>query len=322
MRVLTFATVLAASLVVATAGANLTGGPTSADGNPFVGRWNLTGLGDAADRIYWLEIKEDGGKLSGLFLNRGGSPLPVQTIKIENGELIFQPAGRPDRPAPEFRAKLEGDKLVGTIAGGDRPVQWVGVRPATWTPANANGRHTFAAPVELFDGKTLDGWEGQRKGQPLGWSVADGAMTNEEKANNLVSKERFKDFKIRAEYKLAPASNSGIYLRGRYELQVLDDHGKPPEEHGHMAIYAWTRPAVNASLPPGEWQTMEATIVANRVSVTLNGQKVHDNAEIQAITGGALDARETEPGPIMLQGDHGKVWFRKVTVTPIRNIGS
>jgi hypothetical protein len=319
MRVLTcFATVLAASFVVLIAEATLKIAPARADGNPFVGRWNLSGTGDAADRIYWLEIKEDGGKLSGMFLNRGGSPMPVQTIRIENGELIFQPAGRPDRPAPEFRAKLDGDKLVGTIVGGDRPVQWVGVRPAKWAPTNANGRHTFAAPVELFDGKTLDGWIGQRRNQPLGWSVVDGVMTNEEKANNLVSTERFKDFKIRAEYKLAPGSNSGIYLRGRYELQVLDDHGKPPEEHGHMAIYAWTRPAVNASLPAGEWQTMEATIVRNRVSVTLNGKTVHDNAEIQAITGGALDADELAPGPIMVQGDHAKVWFRELTVTPIQ----
>jgi hypothetical protein len=320
MRVLTcVTTMLAASLVVT---ASIRVHPWAADGNPFLGRWNLSGTGDASDRIYWLEVKEDGGKLSGMFLNRGGSPARLPTIRIENGELIFQPAGRPDRPAPAFRARVEGDRLVGTTTGGDRPVQWIGVRPPKWPAANANGRHEFAAPIELFDGKSLDGWEGQRKGQPLGWSVVDGVMTNEEKANNLVSKERFKDFRIRAEYKLAPTSNSGIYLRGRYELQVLDDHGKPPEEHGHMAIYAWTRPAVNASLPPDEWQTMEATIVANRVTVTLNGKTVHDNAEIQAITGGALDARETDPGPIMLQGDHGKVWFRKVTVTPIRNVGT
>jgi hypothetical protein len=84
-----------------------------------------------------------------------------------------------------------------------------------------------------------------------------------------------------------------------------------------MAIYAWVKPLVNASKSGGEWQAMEATIVGNRVTVTLNGQKVHDNAQIQAITGGALDANETEPGPIMLQGDHGKVWYRKVVVTPI-----
>jgi hypothetical protein len=84
-----------------------------------------------------------------------------------------------------------------------------------------------------------------------------------------------------------------------------------------MAVYAWVAPKVNASKAPGEWQSVKATIVGNRVTVVLNGQTVHDNTEIQAITGGALDANETEPGPIMLQGDHGKVWFRKIVVTPI-----
>jgi hypothetical protein len=143
-------------------------------------------------------------------------------------------------------------------------------------------------------------------------------MSNEAKANNLISKDTFKDFRIDAEYKLEKDSNSGIYLRGRYELQVLDDFGQPVESHGHMSLYAWSAPRVNASRPAGEWQVMQATIVGNRVSVILNGQRVHDNATIQAITGGALDADETAPGPIMIQGDHGKVSFRKLVVTPIR----
>jgi hypothetical protein len=133
-----------------------------------------------------------------------------------------------------------------------------------------------------------------------------------------LSKQKFKDFRIQVEYKVAQGSNSGIYLRGRYELQVLDDYGKPTESHGHMAIYAWTPPLVNASKPAGEWQSLDAVLVGNRLTATLNGQKVHDNAEIQAITGGALDADELAPGPILLQGDHAKVWFRKVVVTPIQ----
>src|SRR5687767_9252295 len=136
----------------------------------------------------------------------------------------------------------------------------------------------------------------------MNWSLEDGAMTNGEKSNNLISKQSFKDFKLNAEYKLGPESNSGIYLRGRYELQVLDDFGKPLDNHGHMAIYGWTAPRVNASKPTGEWQTMEAVLVGNRLSVTLNGQKVHDNAQVQAITGGALDADEAAPGPLMIQG--------------------
>ena len=98
---------------------------------------------------------------------------------------------------------------------------------------------------------------------------------------------------------------------------MLDDYGTPPANRGHMSIYGWTAPLVNASKPAGEWQTVDIVIVGNRVTATLNGQKVHDNAEIQAITGGALDADEMAPGPILIQGDHTKVWFKKITVTPI-----
>jgi hypothetical protein len=137
-------------------------------------------------------------------------------------------------------------------------------------------------------------------------------MINEAGANNLVSRQKFNNFKIHCEYKLEEKSNSGIYLRGRYELQVLDDFGKPPESHGHMAIYSRVAPAVNASKAAGEWQEMEATIVGNRVTVTLNGKTVHDNVELSGITAAPRQQR-AEPGPIMLQGDHGKVWFRKVT---------
>ncbi len=286
-----------------------------ADNSGFLGRWNLTGTGDAAGNVYWLEVKEEGGKLSGMFLNRGGSPVALPEIKVENNELIFRVAGAQGKPGPEHRAKLEGGRLTGTTTTPQgATVQWVGDRPPTWKASNASGNQPLGKPVDL---STLDAWDVQHKGRPMGWSMADGAMTNEDKANNLVSKQRFKDFQIEAEYKLEPKSNSGIYLRGRYELQVLDDAGKPPESHGHMAVYAWTAPKVNASKPAGEWQSMKATLVGNRVTVVLNGQTVHDNVAIQAITGGALDANETEPGPIMLQGDHGKVWLRKVVVTPI-----
>ena len=147
-------------------------------------------------------------------------------------------------------------------------------------------------------------------------------MTNEPKGNNLVSKEKFTDFRLDAEYKVSPKGNSGIYLRGRYEMQVLDDAGRTDDrEHGHMSIYSAKAPLVNASKAADEWQTVQITVVGNCVSATLNGQKIHDNSKIARITGGALDAKETEPGPIMIQGDHEKVWYRKVVVTPIAGNG-
>ncbi len=293
-----------------------------ADQKAFLGRWNLTGTAPESTGVYWLEIKEEGGQLSGMFLNRGGSPVKLASVAVEGDELVFTTAAPEGRKGQTFRVRSKGDRLEGSTTAGDRTIALAGVRPPKWPAANANGAHSYGKPVELFDGRSLDTWNLQMPNRPSGWSIVDGAMTNEAKANNLVSKQTFKDFKINAEYRIEPGSNSGIYLRGRYELQVLDDYGKAPESLGHMAIYAWEAPRVNASKPATEWQVMEAVIVGNKVTVTLNGQKVHDNATIQAVTGGALDANETEPGPIMLQGDHGKVWYRKVTVTPIVKAGT
>lgn len=289
--------------------------------SPFAGRWNLTGIGADADHIYWLEIKDDAGKLSGMFLNRGGSPVPLFVAKVENGELIFQ-TGSAARPGPEFRARLKADgKLAGSGVEGARKVMWEGAHPPVWPAANANGTHTYGSPVVLFDGTSLDAWGVQDPTKPMNWSIVDGSMTNGDHANNLVSKMKFRDFKVHAEYRLVEDSNSGIYLRGRYELQVMMDFGKPPESHGHMSIYSWVAPLVNATKPVGEWQVADAVIVGNKVTAVLNGQTVQNNTTIQAITGGALDADETAPGPLMIQGDHSKVWYRKVTVTPITKAG-
>jgi hypothetical protein len=247
--------------------------------------------------------------------------LPLEEIKIEGDELVFSPpSSRPGAPKQVHRAKVEEKRLLGMMTAGEQQVAWIGVRAPEWGDYNANKKYRMGSPVVLFDGKTIENmWDVQRKDQPSGWTVIDGVMTNESKANNLVTRHRFDDFKIQCEYRIEEHSNSGIYLRGRYELQVLDDAGKPPDIHGHMALYSRVKPSVNAGLPAGQWQTMEAIIVGNRLTVILNGKKVHDNIVIDGVTGGALDCNEREPGPIMIQGDHGKVSFRKVVVTPILN---
>ena len=305
--------------------------PQQADVKPFLGKWNMTGTGADSAVVYWLEVSQEGGALKGRFLNRFSSPYDLPTIKVENGELVFANASREGQPPPPtWKAKVVDGKLVGTTTTARRDqtqppqvINWVGVRPPTWPPANANGKHTYGKPVALFDGTNMNAWGVQNKDRPVNWSVADGAMTSAEKGgNNLVSNETFKDFKIEAEYAIAAGSNGGIYLRGRYEMQLLEDAGQPVNPQSHMAIYGRTPPSTNASRKALEWQTMEAVIVGNRVTVTLNGQKVQDNSVIDGITGGALDAREDQPGPIMLQGDHGKVMFKKVVVTPITKAGS
>jgi hypothetical protein len=289
--------------------------PARAQNNPFVGDWNITGDPPNTANIYWLQVKDDGGTLSALFLNRGGSPVPAKDVKITNGELTFTLSGNDPKAVVSLREA--GGKLTGTV--GAQAVKVTGERPAKWGACDANAPHTFGKPVALFDGTSIAAWDVQNKAKPIMWSIEQGAMTNEPHGNNLVSKEKFKDFRVDAEYKLSPKGNSGIYLRGRYEMQVLDDAGADSSDavHGHMAIYARKAPDKNVSKPAGEWQTAQITIVGNCVTAVLNGTTVQNNAKITGITGGAIDAKETEPGPIVIQGDHEKVWFRKVIVTPI-----
>ena len=309
MRVGPFITLLGAIAILVCA-------PLDAQRNPFLGAWNITGDPPREHFVYWLEVNDAGGKPAAVFLNRGGSPVPVENLQLSHDELSFTLPVRSGQP-PRVSLRSTGAKLTGVVVTGDMKVAVTGLRPPTWGSCDANAAHRFGKPVALFDGRTLDAWDLQHKDRPSGWSVQDGVMGNVPKANNLVSKQRFDDFRIDAEYKLSPKGNSGLYLRGRYELQILDDAGTQPERHGHMSIYARKSPDVNASKPAGEWQTAQITLVGNCVTAVLNGKTVQNNARIHGITGGALDAKETEPGPFMIQGDHEQVWFRKVVVTPI-----
>lgn len=304
----------------------------TAQTNPFLGKWDITGEGRFSNHVYWLEVREENGKLAGTFLNRRGSVLPLPEIAIVDGELIFSIGARPNQPKPVHRARVEDGRLLGRLITGDPEsgeIPWIGLRPPQWAQGaqaqsaehNANDRkNRFGTPVQLFNGENLQNWLLQDPEKPSGWVVVDGAMTNEAKANNLISRHQFENFKLVAEYKIEPKSNSGIFLRGRYEVQVVDDFGQEPSNLGHAALYSRVKPTANASLAPGEWQLLEAIIVGNRLTVTLNRKRVHDNIVIDGITGGALDSREGAPGPIMIQGDHGKVTFRRIVVTPIINL--
>ena len=300
---------------------------------PFIGKWDITGEGRYQDHVYWLEVREENGKLTGTFLNRRGSVLPLAEISVSAGsdggesELVFSvisAATRPGQPGPLHRARVEEGRLLGRLLTGDQEsteIPWIGLRPPQWGDHNASDkRHRLGTPVQLFNGENLANWLLQDRERPSGWTIVDGAMTNEAKANNLISKHQFENFRLLAEYKIEPGSNSGIFLRGRYEIQIVDDFGREASPLGHAALYSRVKPTANASLPPGEWQSLEAIIVGNRLTVTLNGRRIHDNILIDGITGGALDSREGSPGPIMIQGDHGKVTFRRITVTPILNI--
>jgi hypothetical protein len=286
----------------------------------FLGRWDVTAKGSRAarSRFCWLELTRDEGVLKGRFNPGGGAVFNLPKVTLEKGELQFQyPGGNtPNQTQQIWRAAVKNARLEGTATVDGETLSWSGVRGPIW-PSTLPKRKP-GKPIDLFNGKDVSGWLGQDPGHPLGWSVKDGILMNEGKgANNIYSTQKFNDFQLEVEFNVDPESNSGVYLRGRYEIQVLDGFGRPLDIHSQGALYGFIVPAVNADKRAGEWQTYEITLIANRVTVILNGTKIIDNGEVPGITGGALDANEKGPGPIMLQGDHGKVQFRKVRLTPL-----
>jgi hypothetical protein len=173
--------------------------------------------------------------------------------------------------------------------------------------------------VPLFNGKDLTGWKLRNPNGKNFWVVEDGILKNKvppgEHGTDLISEKKFKNFIVKYEYMVPDGSNSGFYLRGRYEIQILGDYKSGKTSKGsNGAIYAFKAPDVFASKPGNEWQTVEATLIGNKVTVILNGKKIHDNVEIPGPTGGELDRNVNEPGPIMLQGDHGVVAFRNIKI--------
>jgi hypothetical protein len=293
--------------------------------SPIIGRWDLTVQGADAPYTSWLEVTDAGGKLQGRFVGRFGSARPIKQIEFNDGKLKFSLPPQYENMKVDlvFEGKLVGAKFEGSTNGEDgATLKWSGAR----APAlNTKAEPKWGAPVQLFNGKDLTGWKLRSEKGKGCWSVEDGEMTNSQGCVDIITEQNFHDFKLSLEFKLADPqanggrpSNSGVYLRGRYETQIEDNYGKEPESHGMGGLYGFLTPKVNASKKAGEWQKYEITLIGRRLTVTLNGQTVIDKEEIPGITGGALDSAEEKPGPIMLQGDHGKIWFRNIVLTPAK----
>ncbi|MGV3614934.1 MAG: 3-keto-disaccharide hydrolase [Fimbriimonas sp.] len=275
------------------------------------GRWDLmVGAGDEAFPS-WVEI----GQGQGSFVGRVGSARPLAQVDVDGNRVTFslpkQYEGRETHLA--FTGELKDGKLVGTTTLDDGTESvWSGDR----APELANREPSYGDPVNLIEGD-LSNWHPRSPEWESHWKVEDGALVNTGVGSDLVSNAKFTDFRLEAEYSYPAGSNSGIYLRGRYEFQILDDYEGGKNGVGNSAaIYGFLAPSRNAVKPPTEWNTVEITLIGRFVTVVLNGETVIDGGEIPGITGGALDSKEGEPGPIFLQGDHGPVTFRKLTITP------
>jgi hypothetical protein len=216
-----------------------------------------------------------------------------------------------------FEGKLAGETLVGTTTGPDRtPWQWTGERAPDLKRKSAP---EWGKPTPLFNSRDLSGWRTSDPSATATWKVENGTLVSPGHGPELITDTKFEDFKLHIEFNCAPKSNSGVYLRGRYEVQIEDD----PEPEGSSmrtgGVYGFLAPSPEQPRKPGTWQSYDITLVGRVVTIVQNGQTIIDKQEIPGITGGALDSHEALPAPIYLQGSEaGHVAFRNITITPSR----
>jgi len=280
-----------------------------------VGRWDITIRTPTGNLPSWLEIRRSGSQtLVGQFVGVVGSARPISRVKVSGGELRFSIPPQWEHGANDlsFRGHVQGDKLTGSMTFPDgKRFGWTASRaPSLQRPTNP----AWAEPIRLFNGTDLTGW---RALGPSRWGVENGVLRNAAAGSNLVTERRFTDFKLHVELRFPEGSNSGVYLRGRYEVQIADSLGEPASDR-LGAVYGFLAPSEEAAKGPDEWQSLDVTLVGRRITVVANGKTVICDREIPGITGGALDSDEGAPGPLLLQGDHGTVEFRNITLTPAR----
>ena len=286
------------------------------DSKSFEGRWNLTLSYDGKEVPSWLEVSHSGlSTLVGRFVFLNGSARPISEINFKDGKFSFAiPPQWETGNLLEFEGTLEGGALKGTLLYTDgKTYDWVGKR----SPKLAyNANPVWGDSKALFNGKDLEGWHAMGENQ---WVVKDGILTSEKAGANLVSDEKFNDFKLHLEFRYPEGSNSGVYLRGRYELQIADNFGLEPSSIYFGGIYGFLTPNEMAAKQAGEWQEYDITLIGRRITIVANGKEIITNQNIPGMTGGALDNNEAEAGPILIQGDHGPVEFRSVILTPVTN---
>jgi hypothetical protein len=299
--------------------------------SPLIGKWDLTitmeqdqlenlgmfrhGLMASDGFPGWLQVKLSGfSTLVGYYVGYEGSARPIAEVHYNADKDTYHftiPPQWMDIDDIYFEFTLKGDKLSGYKMLDGNKLKFTGVRAPS---LKREAPPVWGNPINLLT-DNMDRWIIPENNK---FVMKDGVMVNGEKGGNLISNQKFDDFKLSIEFRYPAGSNSGIYLRGRYELQIEDSKGRA--DHVSIGgIYGFIAPAVNAAKGPGEWQSYEITLVGRHVTVVHNGIEVVSNRPIPGITGGSLDSNEGEPGPIMIQGDHGPIEFSKFVVTPSVN---
>jgi hypothetical protein len=323
----------------------LTGSLLAADADsPFIGRWALTIPGGQAG---WLGVTQEKGYLDASLLWGGGSVLPVaSTFLDDDGDTLYvvriTEVKRKDASGKVVRTqqfpetlfcKVSGDDLSLTLfqphqnGRGFNKEEFSGKRIPPVPPAPDLASVQFGNPIKLFNGQNLEGWRLTDPHAVNGWSVENGVLVNRpvqeegkphKSYGNLRTDREFEDFNLTLETRVGAKQNSGVYLRGIYEVQVADTYGRKLDPHNMGAVYSRITPTTSAEKPADEWQTLDITLVKRHATVILNGTKIIDNQPLLGCTGGALWSNESRPGPIYLQGDHTGIEYRNIVLRPVQ----
>jgi hypothetical protein len=308
----------------------------------FLGMWTMDISGG---RVGWLEVRQEKGYLDADLLWVDGSVSPVADCYLSGNNLIATRTNNIIRTRDEKNNPLrthiitellevakDGEKITGFLlkprrdGTGVDSTSFSGTKLPPPPPAPDLANLKFGTPVNLFNGKDLTGWRLINEKQKNGFSVSDGILSNNPvqtegaehiSYGNIRTDQEFEDFNLKLEVNVTAESNSGVYLRGMYEIQVIDSYKKELDSHYMGALYSRIKPSVNAEKPAGQWQTMDITLCDRHVTVILNGVKIIDNQPVYGPTGGAMKSDVFTPGPIYLQGDHSAVQYRNIVLTPI-----
>ncbi len=285
------------------------------DSSTIEGRWDITMNMSGKEVPSWLEVRHSGlHTLVGAFVGTGGSARPISKINFSGGKISFSiPPQWEEGNDLSVEGSLQANSLTGTMIFPDgKNYNWTAVRAPS---LRRQSQPVWGKPITLFSGTDLKGWHATGQNQ---WKAENGILRSPQSGSNLVTDESFTDFKLHVEFRYQKGSNSGVYLRGRYELQIADSKGLEPLKDQLGAVYGFISPGEMVAEEAGEWQSYDITLVGRMVTVVANGKTIICNQEIPGITGGAINSKEEEPGPLYLQGDHGPIDFRNIVLTPAK----
>lgn len=278
----------------------------------FEGSWDLT-LTGAKNLPSWVNVANDHGSLRLTYVGLDNHATWMKDAKVVNGELSWvSPTGQEGFSSDTtLTVRRVGDRLEGTAKNSTQSWPIRGVR----APSLAGEKVTkWGPPIKLFNGKNFDGWHFSNPADSH-WKIQNGELVNYGHGADIITNAKFFNFKLHVEFNCGPMSNSGVYLRGRYETQIETDSASQPPSHHTGGIYGFFAPEPEQPRVINKWQTFDITLIGRTVTVVQNGVTVQNHKIIPGITGGALDSNEGAPGPIYLQGSEaGRVAFRNIVI--------